>query len=132
LNDQLTPFFVTSIRPKNNGFVTIKLEGVNDEESAKKILRKEVYLPDVILPDLEGTQFYDHEVVGFEVIDSEAGKIGKVVTIVDLKSNPLLQVDKDGVEILIPLVTNLVKKVDRKNRILEITSPPGLIDIYLS
>jgi len=131
LNDQLTPFFVTSIKPKNKGFAQISLEGVNDENAAKKILRKHVYLPAEILPELEGVHFYDHEVVGYKVIEAKHGDIGILEQVVDLKTNPLLMVMKGSTEILIPFREGTVTKVDRKNKELHVIAPEGLIELYL-
>ncbi|MCR9172722.1 MAG: 16S rRNA processing protein RimM, partial [bacterium] len=71
INDQLTPFFVESLKLKNNGFAAVRFEGLNDENSAKKLLRKQLYLPAQVLPKLEGNNFYDHEVVGYKVIEAD-------------------------------------------------------------
>ncbi len=131
INNHLTPFFIDSIKLKNNGFAAVKLEGVNDEDSARAILRKEVYLPAQILPELEGIRFYDHEVEGFTVVDEVKGDIGILKQVIDLKVNPLLQIMKGGKEILIPLLDGLVNKVDRKNKKLHISAPEGLVDLYL-
>jgi 16S rRNA processing protein RimM len=131
LNDQLTPFFITSIKPKNKGFAQISLEGVNDENAAKKILRKDVYLPAEILPELEGVHFYDHEVVGFKVIEAKHGDIGILEQVVDLKTNPLLMVMNGSVEILIPFREGSVTKVDRENKELHVIAPEGLVELYL-
>ena len=131
LNDQLTPFFITSIKPKNKGFAQISLEGVNDENASKKILRKDVYLPAEILPELEGVHFYDHEVVGFKVIEAKHGDIGILEQVVDLKTNPLLMVMNGSVEILIPFREGSVTKVDRENKELHVIAPEGLVELYL-
>lgn len=131
INDHLTPFFIENMSLKNNGFATVNLEGVNDEIFARKLLRKDVYLPAEILPELSGVNFYDHEVVGFKVIDEEHGDIGIMQQVIDLKVNPLLQIDKDGKEVLVPLIEGVVKKVDRKNKELHVLAPEGLIELYL-
>ncbi len=132
INNLLTPFFVNSLKMKPNGFASVKLEGVDSENDAKILLRNEVFLPAEILPELSGTEFYDHEVIGFTVIDAEFGEVGIIQQIIDLPSNPLIQVDRNGKEILIPLIPNLVQKVDRKDKKLHIQAPEGLIEIYLS
>ena len=131
INNQLTPFFVASIKLKNNGFAAVRFEGVDDEATARKLLRKSIYLPEQILPELEGVHFYDHEVVGFTVVDVKHGEIGILETVIDFKSNPLLQVMKDDIEILIPFRDGVVTKVDRKKKELHVTTPEGLIDLYL-
>lgn len=131
INGQLTPFFIESLKLKNKGFAAIKLEGIDTENDARLLLRKNVYLPASILPELEGTSFYDHEITGFSVEDSKHGNIGKVIQVIDLSANPLLQIDKDGTELLIPLQDGIIQEVDRTGRILRVTAPPGLIELYL-
>jgi len=131
INNNLTPFFIASIQLRNKGFATVKFDGVNDENAAKAIVRKDVYLPAEILPELKGNRFYDHEVEGFTVIDEMKGDIGVLEQVIDLKVNPLLQIMKDDKEILVPLLEGLVKKVDRTKKELYISAPEGLIDLYL-
>ncbi len=131
LNDHLTPFFVESIKLKNKGFAAVKFEGVDDESLARKILRKNIYLPDQILPELEGNTFYDHEVVGFTVIDKRYGTVGKLEQVVDFKVNPLLQVMNGEKEVLVPLLDGTIQLVDREKKELHVTTPEGLIELYL-
>ena len=131
LNNQLTPFFIESFKLKNKGFAAVKLEGVNREEDARVLLRKNLFLPAQILPKLTGTQFYDHEVVGFTVVDERYGEVGKIETIVDLQANPLIQIFKGEKEILIPLMEGLVTSLDRKKKQMTIKAREGLIELYL-
>lgn len=131
INDQLTPFFIESFKLKNHPFAAVKFEGVNSENDAKIIDHKNLYLPLSFLKELSGTNFYDHEVVGFTVIDEKYGKVGILESIIDLSINPLVQVMNGEKEVLIPLITNLVKKVDRANKELHILAPEGLIELYL-
>lgn len=132
LNDQLTPFFLTSFKLKNKGFAAAKFEGIADEESARKLLRKDIYLPAQILPKLSGLHFYDHEVVGFTIFDEHYGEVGILKQVIDLKVNPLLQIMSDDKEVLIPLLKDTIQKVDRKKKELHVQSPDGLIELYLS
>lgn len=131
INGFLTPFFINSIQIKPKSFATVKLEGVNSENDALPLVRKNIYLPLSSLPELTGKQFYDHEVVGFELHDASFGLVGIIQQIIDLPVNPLIQVDANGKEVLIPFVKNLVQSVDRSNKILHVAAPEGLIGIYL-
>lgn len=131
INGQLVPFFIERMKFKNKGFAAVKIEGVDSEDDARMLLRKNIYLPAEILPELEGTQFYDHEIVDFQVFDAEYGYIGNVVQVIDLTANPLLQIMKDDVEVLIPLQQDVVEEVDRVAKKLHISAPPGLIELYL-
>lgn len=132
INDQLTPFFIESFKLKNHPFAQVKFEGINSETDAKIIDHKELYLPASFLKSLSGTNFYDHEVVGFSVIDEKFGYVGKLESIIDLTNNPLIQVINEEKEVLIPLIKGIVKKVDRENKELHILAPDGLIELYLA
>ncbi len=43
----------------------------------------------------------------------------------------ILQVMKEKKEILIPILDQVIQNVDRDKKILSITAPEGLIDMYL-
>lgn len=131
LDNHLTPFFVTYLKLKNKGFAQLRLEGVEDEDAAKRILRRDVYLPAQILPELEGVHFYDHEVVGYKVFEEKYGEVGVLGQVVDLKTNPLLLVISGETEVLIPLIEGAIKKVDRELKELHVSAPDGLIEMYL-
>ncbi len=127
-----TPFLIESLKPMNKGFVVIKLDGINNESEAKSLLHQAVFMPDAHLPELDEHSFYDHEIEGYKVFDTERGFIGLAMGVIDHPSNPLLQLEKEGIEGLIPLNLELQKKVDRKERTLTITCPPGLLEVYFS
>jgi len=132
INGQLSPFFVESIKLKNPPFAAVKFEGVNSDHDAKIIERKQLYLPLNLLPDLQGNDFYDHEVVGYKVIDLKYGEVGILESMIDLSRNPLIQVFKGEKEVLIPFRKEMVIRVDRDNKEFHITAPEGLIEIYLN
>lgn len=131
INGQLTPFFVTEFKLKNKGFAAVKFEGVTSENDARILLRKNLFLPAQILPKLSGKNFYDHEVVGFTVVDTRFGEVGELVSIIDLQVNPLIQIMNGKKEVLVPLIDGVVQDVDRVNKRLTITAPTGLIELYL-
>lgn len=132
INNQLTPFFIDQFKLKNKGFAAVKFEGVDTEQQAKIILRKSIYLPAEILPELKGTNFYDHEVEGFTVIDTSFGEVGILDTVLDYAVNPLLSVKNGDKEVLIPLFEGLVQAIDRKKKTMTVSAPAGLIEMYLN
>jgi 16S rRNA processing protein RimM len=104
---------------------------VNTAEDAAVYTGREMYLPLDSLPPLKGKKFYYHEVKGFTVIDTVHGRIGTLVKVMDLPRQSLLQIAFNDKEILVPLVDEVIVKVDRKKKELHIHAPEGLIDIYL-
>jgi 16S rRNA processing protein RimM len=131
INNQLTPFFIESFKLKNKGFAAVKFEGVDSETDARFLQRKSLYLPAEILPELTGTSFYDHEIVGFTVIDTNFGEVGVVDEVLAYQVNPLLSIMNGKIEVLVPLIDGLVKEVNRENKTITITAPEGLIEMYL-
>lgn len=100
-------------------------------EQAGALVGYSLYLPLDLLPKLEGNKFYFHEVVGFRVVDEEKGDIGTLEQVIEYPAQPLFQVMKNGVEVLIPVIDEVIKKVDRETKTLRIAAPKGLIDLYL-
>lgn len=131
INGFLTPFFVERITLNGKGFARVKLEGVDSETLARPLLGKLLFLPLTVLPALEGNDFYDHEVIGYKVIDKNFGEVGTLSQIIDLQVNPLIQIDAKSKEVLIPMRKEIIVRVDRTKKILEIDAPIGLIQMYL-
>ena len=128
----LTPFFVESFKLKNKGFAAVKFQGIDSEQEARSLLKKEVFIPESELKELDESNFYDHEVIGYEVEDVVKGGIGKVTAIADVKQNPLLVIEFKDKEILLPIFEGLIVQVDRKLKKLKVKAPDGLIDLYLN
>ena len=126
---KLIPYFFR-IDSLNGNTAVITFEDLAAEQ-ALALVGHELYLPLTLLPKLEGNKFYFHEVVGFRVIDEQWGDIGTLQTVIDYPAQALFQVMKNGVEILIPVIDEVIKKVDREQKTLFIAAPNGLIDLYL-
>ena len=58
-------------------------------------------------------------------------KVGIVKAINDSTAQSLFEVDRDGIEILIPMNDKFIVKVDRDNKTIFVETPEGLIDLYL-
>jgi 16S rRNA processing protein RimM len=105
---------------------------VTDEISADRIIGSELYLPLALLPALSGNKFYYHEVIGFKLIDSTHGHIGTITAINDSASQALFEAEKEGKQLLVPINDDIITKVDRERKTIHVSTPDGLIDLYLS
>lgn len=131
LDDEMLPYLIEDIQYRGANTFVIKFADV-DEEEAKGLVKAELFLPLSDLPPLTGNKFYFHEVIGFKVIDEEKGEVGTCQDFIDISHHPIMQIDHDGVEVLIPAIDEIFRKVDRENRTIYIQAPEGLIDVYLS
>jgi len=131
LRNNLVPFFVESSQLHKSELLRIKFEDVDTEPDADAIMKSHLYLPLNLLPKLEGDKFYFHEVIGFLIEDKNFGEVGIIKNINDSTAQSLFEIDRDGIEILIPMNDEFILKVDRDNKTILVETPEGLIDLYL-
>lgn len=130
-NKNLIPFFIERSSLHKSTLLRVKFEDIDSEEDADKLLKSELYLPLEFLPQLTGNKFYYHEIVGFEAEDLSFGLVGIVKGVNDTTNQAILEIDRNGSEILIPLIDDFIKSVDREQKKIILKVPEGLIDIYL-
>lgn len=131
-DSSLIPFFLSNAQVQNNGTLRIKIEDVNAVDEAKLLVGKSVYLPLDTLPKLTGSQFYFHEVKDFSVTDTNLGLIGTIKQVLEYPSQSVFEiVNADGKEILVPITDEVVIDVDRENKNVTVTTPEGLVELYL-
>jgi len=129
-DDEMLPYMIEDFVYKGANQAILKFADVDGEE-AKNLVKAMLYLPLSFLPPLTGNKFYFHEVIGFDVIDKEKGNIGKCVDFMEISRQPIMQIDCNGKEILIPAVDDIFETVNREQRTITVAAPEGLIDIYL-
>jgi 16S rRNA processing protein RimM len=131
LHGERIPFFIHSLELKHNRKAVIQFQDFDTIEDAESLTGLEMYLPITTLPELKGNRFYFHEIIGYAVTDQVYGDIGIVEDILELPHQAMFQIRHGEKEILIPVVDDIIQKVDRKKKQLLINAPEGLIDIYL-
>lgn len=132
LGNNLVPFFIKKAQLHKSTLLRVRFEEIVDESDADRIMGSEIYLPLTLLPKLTGTKFYFHEVIGFTLIDSVHGDIGVIESVNDTTAQALFEAIKDDKQLLIPINDEIITKVDRENKIIHVTTPLGLVELYLS
>ncbi|MBI5218743.1 MAG: hypothetical protein HY958_07430 [Bacteroidia bacterium] len=145
IDGQLVPFFISEINCVGKETAIVKLDEVDDEKQVKKLIGCRLYLLNKFLPAAclsglpagrqgipEGAEISTDlsYARGFLIIDSSSGNIGFIHDILHFSFNSVFQVFKDGKEILIPATGDIIRSVDIDNKIIRITAPEGLIDLY--
>lgn len=130
-NKNLVPFFIERSSLHKSELLRVKFENINGDEDADPLINSHLFLPLDLLPKLIGNKFYFHEIIGFKVTDSSFGEVGLITGVNESTFQPLFEIDRNGKEILIPLIDNFIKNVDRDNKTIQLEVPEGLIEIYL-
>ncbi len=131
LGNNLVPFFIDRCRLHKSDLLRIDFEEVKTESDADRIMRSALYLPLAMLPKLKGDKFYFHEVIGFTLMDSVHGDIGIIQSVNDSTAQSLFEVQKGEKQLLIPITDEIITKVDRNNKTIAVTTPEGLVALYL-
>ncbi len=132
IGKNLVPFFIERSQLHKSLLLRVKFEDIDDEPTADSLMKRELYLPLTALPPLEGEKFYYHEVIGFTMLDTNYGTVGTITGVNDTTAQALFEVDHHGDEVLIPVNDAFIDKVDRESNTITVTTPDGLIDLYIS
>tara|TARA_B110000967_G_scaffold142922_1_gene146192 strand:- start:926 stop:1453 length:528 start_codon:yes stop_codon:yes gene_type:complete len=131
VNETLIPFFIEKSQLHKSDLLRLKFDDVTNEADADALMKCDLYLPLDLLPKLEGNKFYFHEIIGFQLNDESFGPVGIVKGVNDSTSQALFEVDRAGIEILIPMNDDFITKLDRTAKTILVNTPPGLIELYL-
>jgi 16S rRNA processing protein RimM len=127
-NGQLIPYFREAISI-SGAKAYLKLEDINTPEAAKDISKSSLYLPKNSRPKSGRGEFYDDEVIGFEVTDVDAGSLGSVTEITVAGPNKLLTLIHNGKEVLIPINSPFIKSVNKSKKTISVELPEGFLEI---
>lgn len=127
----LIPFFIEECLLQKGNQLRVRFESVDTEQDADAIMNSAIFLPLAFLPKLTGTKFYFHEIIGFTAVDTNYGEFGIVEGINDSTAQALFEIKNNDVEVLIPMIDEFIKEIDREGKRIVLETPPGLINMYL-
>ncbi|MBD2209001.1 ribosome maturation factor RimM [Nostoc linckia FACHB-104] len=115
----------------------IKLAGVENRNQVEELRGCKIMVPESDRPQLAEDEFYVPDLLGLEVFLQASGElVGKVVDIIpagndllEVELDPTFAPDKTQKTVLIPFVEAIAPVVDLQARRIEITPPPGLLEI---
>lgn len=115
--------------------IEVSLSGINSPEAVARLKENAVFIDEknfvmeddeLFVSDLIG----DKSIQGFSVIERQTGKVIGIVTDVWLlPANDVWVVKTENGNLPLPVIDDVVKKVDKKNRTIAIDMLPGLEDL---
>jgi len=104
--------------------IIIRFEGYTDCDQAAIFRNLDVCIKTDEARPLDKGRFYQHEVIGLQVMDEAGNKIGIVTEILATGANDVYVVKpEEGNEVLIPAVKEFVKKIDPENHLMVVQLP---------
>lgn len=123
------PWFITSAKIKNESEIYVSIEGINTRESAIRLSRKDVWLPEAEFKKF-AAKTAPAGMLGYTIIDN-GNELGEILELIEQPHQLLCRIDIRGKEVLIPLHEETLKKVDHKKKEVIVELPEGLLEIYL-
>ncbi len=102
---------ISDIRKMDN-VLALKLKDVDDRETARELVKKELLVPDSEKIDLPQDNYFIHDLIGLNVIDVSGNKVGKLQEVMQMGGNDVYVIRDGEKETLIPAVEEFVKDVD--------------------
>jgi len=112
----------------------ITIAGVENRNQAEELRDCRLFVPASDRPELGEDEYHVVDLIGLEVYLQVSGELlGKVVDVIpagnDLLEVELIASEKGQKKVLIPFVKEITPVVDIQTRRVEITPPPGLLEI---
>ncbi len=118
---------IETVRPHGQRLL-VKFDGAETREAAE-LLRGPLYVAGSDVRALEEGEFWDHELIGCEVVGEDDGApLGRVSDVVHGPAHDLLVVDTERGERLVPVVKEIVLRIDTTGRTVKLEPSYGLLD----
>jgi 16S rRNA processing protein RimM len=112
----------------SGAILVVRFEGVDDRTTAETLRGTVLSVQVASLPEItDDDDFYDHQLVGLQVVDESGTELGAVVDVLHPPAAPVLSVRRpDGSEELVPFVSAIVPEVDLAAGRLVVRPPDGM------
>ena len=125
------PLEVTRAR-WHSGRLLLSFDGVTDRDQADQLRGVMLVVDSADLEDIgDPDEFRDHQLIGLAVIGPGGEHVGEVADVLHYGQDLLVVAGsgpREGSEIMVPFVAELVPVVDLEAKRLVIDPPPGLLD----
>ena len=125
----LVPFWIESLREKNDTSLLVKFEGYDTVESTERFIGLTVYIPRKFVAAGETGLPSWSSFIDWKVLDVEAGPLGVIHAVDDSTPNILFLVRDGERERIIPANEEWITAVDDKNCIITYKLPQGLAEL---
>lgn len=118
-------FIILKVKKKNKSFV-FQIKDIENMDLARELIGCDIYIDLKYLPKLDDNTFYEAELIGYKIIDSEKNIYGEIIDIYSLPSNYVFNIllAENNKKVSIPFVKAYFGKSDKINKTIEIIQKP--------
>lgn len=119
---------IEKVRTQKN-FLVIKFTEITDMPLAEELKTGLLKITNDQLTKLPANTYYIFEIVGMEVRTNDGQVLGKVKDVIQTGSNDVYIVAGKTKDYLIPALKQIVKDVDKENKLITVEPLEGLLDL---
>jgi 16S rRNA processing protein RimM len=120
---------LASVRPYKGDMLIFKLAGIDNANTAETLRNASLMIPLSQLAELPPDSYYQHDILGLQVITLSGRVLGIIDDIIVTGSNDVYVIKTPtGKQILIPAIKDVVKQVDLSRKMMYIDPIAGLLD----
>jgi 16S rRNA processing protein RimM len=101
-----------STRPGAKNRVLAKIDGLNGRDPARDLMGWELIVPKSELPELDGSEFYHHELIGLDVVLENGESVGVLKEIQSAGPVDMWIVKTEEDEVYLPALESFIVEVD--------------------
>ncbi|ANN63411.1 ribosome maturation factor RimM [Brachyspira hyodysenteriae] len=118
-------FTLLNVKKKNKSFV-FQLKDINTIDQAEKLIGLDIFIDSSHLPILDDDTFYEAELIGYKIIDTDNNIYGEITDVYSLPSNYVFEIKlKENNNIVsIPFVKAYFGDSDKINKTICIIQKP--------
>jgi len=132
VGDEHKPMTLEGVRVHAKGLL-VKFKDIETTEAAGLFRNQWVFIKATDAPPLPAGQVYQHELIGFKVVDENENALGELVGILETGANDVYVVrDAAGKELLLPAIPSVILDLDTGRGYLKVHLLDGLIDSQAS
>jgi len=127
------PFFVNSCRPKTSETVLLTIDGIDSEQEASRLVNRDIfalkrdYRRETEIEEADGypLDFF----IGYILQGDDGTVVGPIVDVDEQTENAIFIIDRDGQELMVPAVDDLIVEFDLDKKVMVMDLPQGLLDL---
>lgn len=117
---------ICAVRPHKR-FLLVTFDGCDSMNAAEELVGYEVCVREAELPPAGPHEVYHYQLIGMTVLTTAGVEIGVIAEVLPLPQHDVCVVRTDAGEHLIPMIAEVVKKIDHDGHRLVIEPLPGLL-----
>jgi 16S rRNA processing protein RimM len=121
-------FKVLGVRALGAGLRRVVVEGIGDADAAEALRGGAVLVAAADLPPPGEGEFYYFQLAGAEVMLTDGRRLGTIEDILSTGAHDVWVVRDGAREVLVPVISDVVKTMDLETRRVTIEAVPGLLD----